>query len=1102
MYRLHCLGEAALRSPSGSLVHFRSRKHFALLAYLALNADRAHRRERLVNLLWSDSESSKARHSLSQALYAIRRLLNGAVHIEGEDLEIKSDGLQVDALELERLLQSGDPEGAVDLYRGEFLEGFWVPGAQGFEEWAGRERARVGALARDALRCALKSSRDRCDWLEARRHAERLVQLDPFDEAAHAELMRALWMLGDRAAALERFESLKQVLGDELQAAPSKETADLAERIRQRPVRGSWTTRRLLRETGSPLFHDPPFVGRENELAVLAEEWDRATAGVSRTVTLTGPAGIGKTRLADQFISSLALTDVTILRGRCYEAEQTLPYGPVAEALRPAIATLELGDVNPLWLAELARIVPEVRARFDSLPEPSILDAEGSRRRLYEGVAQVLRSACEMQPVLMFIDDAHWADDSSLALLHYLQRRVTNGLFLLTAHRPEELESRAALATTDFLTGKSPRVCRIHLEGLEHPASSALLRSIMGEEADESVREGILGLSGGNPFFAIELVRDLAESEENPGQRPLQVPESIKALLNRRFAGLGERSVAFIEQAACLGTRVSVEVLTSAVGLPPVEFAGVLRELSRSAILLEEDGVVRFRHNLLREVAWSRVPLALRGALHLRASRALIKLGGSDGEIALHLLACGERRRAHRHALRGADTAEGVFALEEVAELLQLAIKTAPREQARIDLVGRLGRVYLHMRNYGQARPLLEERLEYLQKRDVVDIELFEARRDLLFLDVYSSTTKVERSGQILKSFYLELRATQLDAEKLEAEILSKLLWAGARSFNGKLVEETVETIRGLAARCAQPEVRCRTSKSLGIFECYSGEVELAERHLREALALATEARDEAAIVDCYVGLTTLVPRLMSAELAEEILGNGLPIAQQYADPWHVAALLCNCAVCFMYMGNFDRAQSLLTSAQSTLETSDAVPDTSPSILYNLGFIAYHRGDHAKAEQYWTNADLQSRRDGVLSVHAECVAALGNLWLQRGSILLARKQAAQALRLVRKAGALTDERMGVEELIARLRFESGQRKKAISALGKTAELSRNSDIPLFLKSRLTQLELVLKQGFPDQASTLIEEISAVAAPRGASWWIEQAESITARFRRA
>lgn len=1099
MYQLHCLGEAALRAPNGNLVHFRSRKHFALLVYLALNADRAHRRERLVHLLWSDSDSSKARHSLSQALYAVRRLLNGAVHIEGEDLEIKSEGLQVDALELERLLQCGDSEAAAELYRGEFLEGFWVRGAQGFEEWAGHERARVGALARDALRSALKTARDRCDWVEARRQAERLVQLDPFDEAAYGELMRSLWMMGDRAAALESFEDLKRMLETELDACPSKEIIGLAERIRQRPVRGSWTTRRLLRETGISLFQDPPFVGRKAELAALAQEWDRAAAGESRTVAVTGPAGIGKTRLAEQFIGSLALNDVTTLRGRCYEAEQTLPYGPVAEALRAAIATLDLGEVNPLWLSELARIVPEVHSRFKELPQPSVLDAEGSRRRLYEGIAQVVSSACEIRPVLLFIDDAHWADDSSFALLHYLHRRVTNGLYLLTAHRPEELEPRADLATTDFLTGHSPRVRSLSLEGLGHPASSALLLSLMGEQSDELARATLLELSGGNPFFAIELVREFAESDERPS-RQLRIPESIKALLNRRFAGLEERSTAVLEQAACLGTRVTVEVLSSAVGLPPVEFSSELRELSRAAILVEEDGSIRFRHNLLREVAWSRVPVVLRGALHLRASRALIKTGGSDGEIALHLLAAGERRRAHRHALRGADAAEGVFALEEVAELLQLAIETAPQEQTRIDLVGRLGRVFLHMRDYAKARPLLEERLENLSKRKV-DLDLFEARADLLFLDMYSSTTKVEESSYALRAFFHELQASKLNAKKLEAEILGKLLWAAARSFNPRLVDETVSTIKFLDGHCTQPEVRCRTSRSLGIYECYSGNLAIAERHLRDALALANEAGDEAAVVDCYVGLTTLVPRKMSSDLAEYVLRDGLPIAQQYADPWHVAALLCNCAVCFMYMGNPDRAESLLLSAQSTLETTDAVPDTSPSILYNLGFIAGQRGEFLKAETFWTKAEYLSERDGVLSVRAECIAALGKLRLQAGDITGARRLAAKTLRLTRRAGVLTDDRMVLEELLARLRYESGHAMKALRQLARTAESSRESDTPLFLTARLTHLDIALKENLLAEAQRVAEDISAVAARHDALWWIEQAEALTSRSRR-
>lgn len=1100
MYQLHCLGEAALRGPSGNLVHFRSRKHFALLVYLALNSDRAHRRERLVHLLWSDSESSKARHSLSQALYAVRRLLNGAVHIEGEDLEIKSDGLQVDALELERLLEAGDSEAAADLYRGEFLEGFWVRGAQGFEEWAGHERARVGALARDALRSAVKSARDRCDWVEVRRQAERLVQLDPFDEAAYAELMRALWMMNDRAAALECFQDLQGVLETELHASPSKEIVGLAERIRQRPVRGSWTTRRLLRETGIPSFQDPPFVGRETELGVLAQEWDRVAAGESRTVALTGAAGIGKTRLANQFISSLALTDVTVLRGRCYEAEQTLPYGPVAEALRPSIATIELGGVNPLWLAELARIVPEVHARFNDLPQPSVLDAEGSRRRLYEGIAQVLNSACDIRPALLFVDDAHWADDSSLALLHYLHRRVTNGLYLVTAHRPEELKLRAAMATTDFLTGHSPRVRTLHLEGLGHPASSALFLSLMGEQSDEAARAKLLELSGGNPFFAIELVREFAESDEPPSDKQLRIPESIKALLNRRFAGLEERSTAFLEQAACLGTKVSVEVLSSAVGLPPVEFSRQLRELSRAAILVEEEGIIRFRHNLLREVAWSRVPVVLRGALHLRASRALIKLGGSDGEIALHLLASGERLRAHRHALRGADAAEGIFALEEVAELLQLAIATAPREQTRIDLVGRLGRVYLHMRDYTKARPLLEERLEYVDRNSRSQREIFEARRDSLFLDVFSSKLTVAQSGVALKALYSEIETSELDAPRLKAEILCALFWAAARSFNPDLARDTIQIIERLHTECLQPTVRCLTGRSLGIYNCYEGNLSLAQAHLDAALRAAEEAGDQAAVVDCYVGLTTLLPRTLSVDTAKNILDVALPLAEQLADPASTTSLLCNCAACYMYSGDAQEAQRLLMKASRTLKTNGDVPDVSPSVEYNLGFVAYLESDLRRAEEHWLSALQIAQEDGVLSVQAECFAALGKLAFTRGQIIQARALAAKALRLARQAEFLTDERSGLQELLARLRHRRGHHAKASSALARTADSARESDMLLYLTVQITALEFAVKEGDGARVAQCLKEINAAARSRGLSWWIENAIAVCRRDR--
>lgn len=1097
MYQLRCLGEATLRNPTGQLIHFRSSKHFALLVYLALNTDRAHRRERLAGLLWTDSDESKARHSLSQALYAVRGLLNGAVQIEGEDLQLRPDGLSVDALELERYLRSGDAAAAASIYRGDFLEGFRIRGAQGFEEWAGREHARVSAMARDALRQATKAARDRCDWVEVSQQAQRLVELDPFDEAAYGELMRALWMQGDRTAALDRYEALKRVLATDLQARPSQETEALAERIRQRPVRGGWSTQRLLRESQTALLHDPPFVGRKPELTALSEEWDRLITGETRTVALVGAAGIGKTRLADEFINSLVLNDVTILRGCCYEAEQTLPYGPVAEALRQGIDSIDLSEVNPLWLAELARIVPEVCEKYGDLPEPAVLDAEGSRRRLYEGIAQVLRSACETRPVLLFVDDLHWADDSSLALLHYVHRRVSNGLYLLTVHRPEDLEAGEGATTAGWLSGENGRVRTIYVEGLDRSAGSDLVSTIMGRDSDSCALTSVRDMSGGNPFFAIELARSLTEDEEREATeyaRPA-VPESIRALLEKRFSHLAERSVAVVQQAACLGTRFSYEALIAAVGLAPLELEGILRELSRTRALSVEDGLIRFRHDLIREVAWSRVPAALHSALHLRSARALIKTDGSDGEIARHLSAGGDGRGAHAYALRGAQKAEGVFALEEAADLLALAIRHAPNESTRVNLVGRLGKLHLHMRDYAKARPLLEERLEHVRGGGHSLLEVFEARRDVLFVDVYSSAITVAESGQALKAFYLELKGSGLEAPKLEADVLGKLFWAAARSFNPDLAEETIAIIRELHSRTSQAEVRCQTARDLGIYECYKGELDKARAFLTDALDLAQVVPNEAAVVDCYIGLTALLLRVMRSDLAEQILEQALPLAEEHADPVRTAAILCNCAVCYMYLRDADRAQELLDRARQTLETSGDVPDTSPSVAYNLGFVAHLRRDWDESEAHWNGALQASKDYGVLPVYEECLASLGSLALRRGQISEARRLAARALRLARCGGFLVDERFGLEELLARLRYESGHREKALSGLARTAAVARDSDIPLYLTAQLTRLELLIRDEQAEEASRIREDLCEVARAHGAAWWVERAEAL-------
>jgi tetratricopeptide (TPR) repeat protein len=1011
-----------------------------LLVYLALNADRAHRRERLAGLLWSDGNDSKAR-------------------------------------------------------RGEFLEGFWIRGAHGFEEWAGRERARLAALARDALRQSIRTARGHCDWPEVQGRAEWLVQLDPFDETAYAELMRALWMIGDRSAALDSYEKLKRVLATELESTPSQETEALATRIRQRSVRGGWASQRMLRENERSPFRDPPFVGRKRELAALAEEWDRVATGETRAVALVGGAGIGKTRLADEFLKSLELDQVTILQGRCHEAELSLPYGPVAEALRQAVERIDLGDVNPLWLAELARIIPEVHERYGELPEPARLDAEGGRRRLYEGVAQVLRAACESVPVLLFVDDLHWSDDSSLALLHYLHRRVSNGLYLLTAHRPEDLAARKSSTGAELLSGRNSQVRTLYLEGLDRSESSDLLAALVGTDENLASVSTVREMSGGNPFFAIELARSLAEDGEIIAPARPQLPDSIRTVLDRRLADLSDRAVALMQQAAILGSRVSHEVLSSAAGQSPQEVNATIRELTRADVLIEENDLLRFRHDLIRELALGQISTTLARALHLKAARAQIKTKKDNGEIATHLSAAGDTRRAYAYALRGAEAAEQLFALEEAAELLHLASKHAPSESTRMDLVGRLGKLFLHMREYAKARPLLKERLEHVSAGSA-GLAVLEAQRDLLFVDIYSSSLSLQEGVTALKAFHSEFSERGLDAPRLEADILRALFWATVRSFNPRLVEDTISKIRSLHERCTQPDVRCRTARNLGIYECYMGRLEEAESLLTQALAWANEAKDQTAIVDCYVGLSALLHRNMRRELAERILEIAVPLAEQHADPALIASLLCNCAVFYMYLHDLEKARSLLGQARQVFESTGAIPDTSPSITFNLGFVAHLQGDEETAEACWASALRTGEEDGLLTTQVECLTYLGHLALHHGRITEARDLAARALRLARPARfSLMDQRLGLEELVARLRYRKGHRDKALRRLLHVISFAESGDVPLYLTLQLTLVELFYEEGRTADAQAAKKQLCAVALEHDAMWWAQEAEQL-------
>jgi len=407
---IHLLGPFHVTLDGEAVTGFESNKVRALLAYLAMHAERLHSRETLAALLWPDQPDTKARHNLRQALSNLRQVL-GDTDADVPLLEIARTTVQLDPQgdywldlaafnahvsaserhshpRLERCAPCIEQlEQAAALYRGSFLEGLFVEDSVPFEEWATLQRERVHRLALEALYHLSRYHERRRDYVRARRYARRQVEMEPWREEAHQQLMRTLARSGQRSAALAQYEICRRTLVDELGVEPSAETQTLYQRIR---AAGDTSPNNLSAQLTA-------FVGREEELTDVAE---RLADPACRLLTLVGPGGVGKTRLALQaaaehgsdslngvFFAPLeavhapahVISAIAQALDLSFSGEQD-PRTQLLEHLRDKELLLVLDNLEHLissvdWLIEILRHAPDVKILATSR-QPLHLQAE------------------------------------------------------------------------------------------------------------------------------------------------------------------------------------------------------------------------------------------------------------------------------------------------------------------------------------------------------------------------------------------------------------------------------------------------------------------------------------------------------------------------------------------------------------------------------------------------------------------------------------------------------------------------------------------------------------------------------------------------------
>ena len=604
-----------------------SKKAQGLMAHLALTPAQAQTRAHLAGLLWGDRGEEQARNSLRQTLFEIRRALGpsgeACLRVDHERVALDGGRVVVDALELERLAGADTLEGleaAAARYGGELLAGLTVKDPA-FELWLDGQRERLRELGLRVLNALLVRQGAAGQTERAIETALRVLALDPLQEAAHRALMRLHAAQGRSAAALRRYQICVEALWRELRVEPEPETKQLyREILAQRSTQTPSRTARAPAATGEASAR-PLLIGREAQLASVRAELDRRGREGARVIAILGEAGIGKTRLVQEIVAEAGRDGIRLIEGRAHESERMLPFGLWVSALQ---ASHVLGDGETLkslgapWRQELARLFPEIDAR----PGPARAGVD-DHLRIFQAVGELLQALGRKGPLVIVLEDVHWADETSLRLVAFLARRLAGSAtsFVLTA-RVEDLDllpfTRGILAE---LT-REPGLAEVRLLPLPRGETIELVRVLAGRD-DPPLEERVWRASDGNPLVVVETLRTLHERGGASVEGELPLPDGVRRILRERLERLGGRARELAGVAAVIGREFELGVLREAAGLDARELANAVEELVRRRLLHQIGEHFDFTHDRVRDVAYDDVGEPRRRLLHAAVAAAI-----------------------------------------------------------------------------------------------------------------------------------------------------------------------------------------------------------------------------------------------------------------------------------------------------------------------------------------------------------------------------------------------------------------------------------------------------------------------------------------------
>lgn len=820
----------------------------SLLAYLLLHRDTPQSRQHLAYQLWPASSESQARTNLRKLFLQLRRALPDAdefLAFDNQTIQWRPDSsFTADVTEISSLLgalrKNPLEEDALihlsDLYRGQLLPNC-------YDDWIVpiREQLHQDVVAAlDRLVTLLENQRQ---YEEGIRYSQRLLTLEPVDEKSYQRLIRLYMLNGDRAKAVATYQTCVNVLAQELGVEPLPET----EALHQQLLRGN-NDSEVESANSAPKLELLPLVGRQPEWQTLLNAWQSAARGQSGLVTISGEAGIGKTRLAEELYIWASQQGIAVARTRSYATQGALSYAPIVELLRSQVIYNHLSTLDDAIFTQVARLLPELLSERPDLLPPQPMTDDWQRQHFFDSLIQAV--LINGQPLLLLLDDLQWCDGETLTWLHQLLRSAKQSMLLIVGTiRTGEIDNVHPLHTLLSTLRRDDLLTEITLKPLNAEEVAELARSISGGTMANEQTAQLFADTEGNPLFVVETIRAWLNKSETStsGAEQAGLPPKIYAIIRSRLAQLSPATQVLANLAAACGRSFGYKVLLAASSVDEEELVDSLDELIQREIIREQSvDIFDFCNDTMRDVLYHGISKTRRRFLHRRLARAMADVHANhlstvSDQLAYHHEQAGEEEQAYLYFLMAGEQAFVVYALQQAEYFFTRANTLAQTDSQRAETGLRLGRVYFAQDRTETAIETFQAALEKVALNDACHAPLLYHLADAYFAryDVESCELYVQRALEI---------AEAMDDDETLCQSLSLMGQVQSNHGNSEVELGLISEALTISRRSNNRWREARTLADLGWLKAGRGEFAEACTHTQQALKLLENTDDLAGI--------------------------------------------------------------------------------------------------------------------------------------------------------------------------------------------------------------------------------------------------------------